>query len=139
MIYGLFRDGDVKCAENVFENMENKDIVSCNSLISDCFMAFDNMHLRDVISWNLIIAGLVKDGDFDKAEDDEDYGGSSGSQISQLRKVPHVGGVNRICQNPHIYTSHVQVRDLSSQLKALVGRDIETLHWDSFVNDREKQ
>ncbi|KAL0347529.1 UNVERIFIED_CONTAM: Glutamate-rich WD repeat-containing protein 1 [Sesamum calycinum] len=60
---------------------------------------------------------------------------------TQLRKVFHEGGVNRIRamrQNPHICaswadTGHVQVWDFSSHLNALVESDREAIHGGSTV------
>ncbi|GER54439.1 transducin family protein / WD-40 repeat family protein [Striga asiatica] len=71
----------------------------------------------------------------DSDEDDGEDGGGSGSPILQLRKVPHVGGINRIRamrQNPHICaswadTGHIQMWDFSSHLKALIESETESI------------
>ncbi|XP_010262150.1 PREDICTED: glutamate-rich WD repeat-containing protein 1 [Nelumbo nucifera] len=70
----------------------------------------------------------------DSDEGDENYGqGGSGLPVLQLRKVAHVGCVNRIramTQNPHICaswadTGHVQIWDFSSHLNALAESETE--------------
>lgn len=63
-------------ARVAFEWSLNKDLVSCNSMISvyvDCGEAqklFDDMRDRDVFSWAALIDGYAKlDGDFSRAQE----------------------------------------------------------------------
>ncbi|GER45554.1 pentatricopeptide repeat-containing family protein [Striga asiatica] len=115
MISKLMRAGDVKGAENTFENTEIRDIVTWNSLyvdnglVRDTLMIFNKMPLKD---------NSIKVGDFDKAEDDGDCGGGSGSPILQLRKAD---------------------RSHELAIEGLVERDVATLHWELSVKDQGKK
>lgn len=68
--------GDMKAAKMVFDEIEDKNVVSWNSLLAgyvrsrDMSMAnqfFDKMPFKDIISWNSMLSGYARSGDMDKA------------------------------------------------------------------------
>lgn len=83
--------------------------------------------------------GSDMDSDSDEDSDEDEHG--SGAPILQLRKVAHLGCINRIRsmpQKPHICatwgdTSYVQVWDLSAHLNFLADSEPDSSRGESFV------
>ncbi|XP_031478327.1 pentatricopeptide repeat-containing protein At4g22760 [Nymphaea colorata] len=68
--------GDMRSAQQVFDGMPERNVVSWNSVISgyvkcgELIVArkiFDDMPGKDVVSWNTLILGYVKGGDMNSA------------------------------------------------------------------------
>ncbi|CAM6105985.1 unnamed protein product [Calypogeia fissa] len=63
--------GDILDARRIFDELEKKDVVTCNMMIAayaesnslyDAQLLFDRMEKRDVVTWNVMIGGLAKHG-----------------------------------------------------------------------------
>ncbi|MCD7463874.1 hypothetical protein HAX54_051594 [Datura stramonium] len=66
----FMRCGEVDCARRVFDGLEEKDVVSWNSMLSGLEIArelFDSMHEKNVVSWTSVICGYVRKGDMVEA------------------------------------------------------------------------
>ncbi|KAG6389162.1 hypothetical protein SASPL_150621 [Salvia splendens] len=76
MICGCFSSGNVKLANQLFDEMPVKDLVAWNIMIKGYIknnnirasrQLFDQMPIKDVISWNTMLSGYVKNGSMDEA------------------------------------------------------------------------
>ncbi|KAI3842260.1 hypothetical protein MKW98_026050 [Papaver atlanticum] len=68
MTSGYMRNGDVKNARLIFDQMPVKSVDSCNyGDVGEMNSLFYSMPVKNVITWNVMIAGFVQNDKFDQA------------------------------------------------------------------------